>query len=149
MKKLIVFILLLMPLCFLALKKPICGDIANFDVVTKACVVTKEDVGENAVSTLQYNYLLVDGKEDLLKVATDLNAEGLILYLKKDDYEKFTKTLNMLTLKQKIIDNKTIVYAFTPQYSKTVFMENKKVNMEIVFEKDDVIIGFPTILSGF
>ena len=149
MKKLIVFFLLIVPVVLVFITRPICQELFNLDGVTKACVVTKSDIKEDeGLSTLQYNYIFSDYK-DLEKSAERYDVSGIILYFNEARYQSIIKSLNMLELKRENIDNKIIIYGYTPSYNNSIIMENKKVNAEMVVEGKSVVVGFPVILSGF
>ena len=148
MKKLIAFILLILPLLFLLLFKSGSDSIFCLEGVTKACIVTSEDVeGENVVNTLGYNYVTFDANN--LKKAKSIDEDGVMLYVENSSIEKVSKSLNMLDFRRENVMGKEVVYGYTPKYQKSLILDNKKVNVQIVVDDDKLILGFPIILGGF
>ena len=148
MKKLAVFILILIPmfsLMFLNQREDALFGIKN---ISKVCVATTKDVsGDNVLNTLGYNYAFFD-KDEIYK-ASRICYDGITIYVQNSSVEKVSKSLNMLYLKEEIVAGTRIVYGFTPKFSKAIFIDNKKVNVQIAVDNENLTIGFPTILEGF
>lgn len=147
MKKLIVFILLILPIFLIFFNRSLDECLFCLENVESAIVVTKDHT-EEGLSTLQYNYILVD-KNEIDKKMIDVNEEGIILHLSDVSLEKIKKSLNFFEIKTEKLGKKTILYGYTPNYKRSYNLNNKKANVQIVYDNGHAIVGFPSILSGF
>ena len=152
MKKIIAFVLLAFLLLFVIkfeYGNNNSDDLLTFDGIEKLCIVTKKsDISSNnTVETMVYNYVYY--KNDEIPKQDFQGVEGLIFYLDNADFEKIKNSLNLFVEKRDRIDDKEIIYGFTPKFEKSVFVEKKKVNVEIVLNHEKAIVGMPMILSGY
>lgn len=119
--------------------------IFSLNGVEKVCVVTDEEVEEfNSLKTAQCNYVMFDSIEDAEKV----KPKGFVIYM-KSDIDKIKDELNLMIDRSEEIDDMKIYYGFTPNFSDFVLSNNKRINAQIVVRGEDVIAGFPMILTGF
>lgn len=149
MKKIIAFFLLFLPILFLLKNKEGSDSIFNLEGVDKACIVTKSEAhGQNFIETMACNYIYLDEKE--IEKRNDIkDILGYILYLKNSNTDYITKKLQMLILNEENIEDKKVLYGYTPFYKDSVYIQNKKVNVEMILDQDEIIVGFPMILSGY
>lgn len=148
MKKIIAFLLLFLPIGFLLKANNYPDFIFDIDGIEKICVVTKDEIkDEQVVETLSYNYVFysAEQKEKIKKI----NAEGYVLYLSGVSESKLQNDLKLMILKEEKILDKQVVYGYTPLCNKTIEINNKKINVEMVIDNEKIIIGFPLILSGY
>ena len=150
MKKLIAFLMIGMSLWglkFLPQNKAV--RILEMDGLVKACIVTDDDVqGENVIQTLDYNYIYLNN-EEIKTFNQEINIKGITLYLENEKYKDIIKTLNMLVFKEEVLQDYSIIYGYTNKFRDFKIIDNKKINVQIVKNDDQVIIGFPLVLSGF
>lgn len=119
-----------------------------FDIsgLSSVCFVSEGEGGD--IETLQYNYTFMNPEEARVK-GGNINAVGLICYFEGVEAEQLIDQLSLCILKEERVENMTILYGYTPKSHSCIWLENKKINTQIVVRDSDIVIGFPSILSGF
>ena len=148
MKRLIAFILILAPLFgLIGIRNK--NEFWNVDGVSKAIVATKESPdGWDVLETMELNYITVK-KEDLSQILKNIKAEGIMLFANDSGLNNLLKSLNMLVFKEENVNGMNVVYGFTPKYEDYVLVDGKKINVQIASTRQEHVVGFPIILSGF
>ena len=78
------------------------------------------------------------------------NIKGFNLYFDKNfNINDFCKQIHASTFKGKSIDENQILYGYTNEYNDFRYVDGKKINMQIVINENEIVVGFPLILSGF
>lgn len=152
MKKVVVFVLLLSCLgatyAFKNENNPIFSLPAE-----QVCVVDDEDLSDllEAESVhcgdLIFNYCtLQKAKENFEKIK---NFDAIQLYFTSTAQDEVLKALKASITSEEFVDGLKIVNAYTPYFSKSVFVKSKKVNLQIASKDGLVVAGFPMLLTGY
>ena len=151
MKKLFVFLLLICCLGATFAFKNENNPIFSLDGIEKVCFVDDEkyeimDVQAVNCGDLTFNFCsLSEAKENISKI----NFKAVQLYFSDISTQKLLKTLKASVISEENVQNISIVNAYTPYFSDSVLVENKKVNLQIAVKDGQVVAGFPMILTGF
>ena len=149
MKRLLTFLFLFIFLCALPLFSS--QNIFNNKHISKAIIISKNDVefDENLkiVSGNQFYYTL---QGDFEKESKNFNSiDGVVLYFDNYSLENLIKDYKIDFFKGQNVDNYEIFYGFTNIYKDFVYLNSKKVNVQIAVKENQIIVGFPAILTGF
>ncbi len=151
MKKLIIFLFIISIVAgsFCFLEKPV--QIFDVSGVDEVCFVSGEKC-ETAFETVQcgdkyFNYFSFD--EAKKEVSHLKNLDAVQFYADQTELDTILKEIKFVSLLSEQIENIEIVYGFSPLYNKAIYLEGKKVNVQIAKVQDRVILGFPMILTGY
>lgn len=154
MKKLFVFIALLGCLCGTMFFKIEKNPIFQLDNVEQVCFVSPRDFSAQlpveAVSSgyLMFNYCsLQTAKENLSKLKQDMQC--MQLYFQEINVEELFKKLKADVILTEDMGDFVVIDAYTPYFSDCVYLQNKKVNMQLVIKENQVVVGFPMLLTGY
>ena len=152
MKKLFVFLFLICCLgatfAFKNEKTPIFA----FNEIDEVCFVDDknyENLDLEAVNCgdLVFNFCSLSvARENFSKID---DAKAVQIYLSDISLEEILKKLDAKIVSEENVQNIQIINAYTPHFSKSVFVEHKKVNLQIAFKDGQIVAGFPMILTGF
>ena len=78
-----------------------------------------------------------------------LNESAGVVFESSLTMEKLKERLNLKLIRRECIDDISILYGYTPYYSKTILIDGKSSNVQIVEKEGYVIVGLPIIYSGF
>lgn len=128
----------------------------NFSIVNdfeKLVVVSKEPLlyQNYQISGNQYYYTLsnIEGKK-FLEDKNDHDIEGYIFYFNNSfDFDNFSKDVEFLIEKNTQITNYDIYYGYYSKFDDYRYVNNKKINFQLVHNDEKWILGFPIILTGF
>ena len=150
MKKLIAFCLFGLSLFgFQFIPKEDNKEIFSLSGISQACLVTTDNFeSENSLTTLDYTYVYA-GKDEAFELYKQINPKAVILFFQNLKPDDLMKSLNMLVLKEEYINDCKIIYGYTSKYNNFRLIENKRVNVQIACKNNEIIAGFPLILSGF
>ncbi len=113
------------------------GEVSNFpDYIS----VSKFNGGAFISCKINFGKLLLSQLE---------NVKGVTIRLKKYSYEELLSKFKVRILKEEIIDEKKIIYGFSDFLNEGVFLDHKKVNIQIVVNGDSLIAGTPLILGSY
>lgn len=122
--------------------------------VQQACFVSPYDFADEmpveSVNSgdLVFNYCSWHtAKANLSKLNKD--AEGMQLYFQQIDLQNLLVTLKAECVSTEELGDLTVINAYTPYYFDCVYVQNKKVNMQIALKENQVVVGFPMILTGY
>ena len=76
-------------------------------------------------------------------VAFFLSATHLCAQDIEKEFDDFAKQ------QQQEFEDFKIYYRYTPYEQDCVYIENKKVNLQIVFKSNEIVAGLPLILTGY
>lgn len=157
MKKIIVGLLILSCLCscfcFSNLEKTIYSIFGNFDVV-RVCVVDDkewEDDDDSISSVVCGDKIFHYGTFDEIK-NRDLNfddVDSIQFYIVGATLSEIEEKLGGEIVFSEKIDEKNVTYLFVSCWKKSVAVENKKVNCQIVERENDIVVAFPMILTSY
>ena len=98
--------------------------------------------GQNIYSLSVEDYLR---QKDLIK-----DYDGLVFFYSQDtSFEKLKDIWQISWHYKSKMEQMQIVYAFSPLVEDFVFLSGKKVNLQIAWSQDSVMVGLPLILTGF
>ena len=152
MKKLVVFVLLLACLgatfAFKNEKNPLFQMPAE-----QVCFVDEKsysdifDVETVQCGDLIFNFCsLQDARENLGKIK---DFKAIQFYFSSISCEELLKTLKAEILSEESPEGLRIINAYTPYFSKSVLIGNKKVNLQIALREERIVAGFPMLLTGY
>ncbi len=153
MKKFLLLVLVL--LCFVptAFAKVDTNPLFYLDGVEKVCFVSERQFENEGVYSVQsgdlfYNYCSLEVARENFK-DFKLKLKGFQFYFKNFDAEKILKTLKCNILTTTEVEGMTVICGYTPYYDNNILINNHKVNVQIAEGEDEVIVGFPLILTGY
>lgn len=98
--------------------------------------------GQNIYSLSIEDYLR---QKDLIK-----NYDGIVLFYPQDtSFDKLKNCWQISWHYQSEVEGMQIVYAFSPLVEDFLFLNGKKVNLQIAWSQSGVMVGLPLILTGF
>ena len=151
MKKLIVFMLLLGCLSATLLVKFESNPLFNIDGVEKVCFVSTRQYDElESVNCgdLVFNYCTLETAKQNLKRYSD-GAKAVQFYFNSMTSEDLLKQLKATVISVDEVEGMLVTLAYTPYYQECIFVDGKKVNVQIAEKDGKVVSGFPAILTGF
>ena len=154
MKKFIVFIFLAGCLgCTGFVKLKARDSIFDLSGVKKVCLVCEEEL-EEMESVRCGDYVFNYCSLDIAKEKYDaLSTKGVQLYFEEVDLDEFLdelfKQLKIEVVSESHVKEISILQCYTPYFQDCVYIDNKKVNVQIATTSEGVIAGFPMILTGF
>lgn len=153
MKKFIVFAVILAAVCCTPLLKLAKNPIFSFSQVEKVCFVKSEKVNLDGFETvycgdLVFNYCSFSTAQKNLEILKN-DIKSVEFYLKNAKIDEILKKLDAQTISEQTIDGLCVICAYTPYYQDCIFLDGKKVNLQISCVDDQIIAGFPAILTGF
>lgn len=83
---------------------------------------------------------------------TKVNPKELVgESLKIENFEPISalKKLNAKLVKTEYVEDRIIIYAYSPLINKVVTVDNQKVNLQIAQTEEYTILGWPLILGSF
>lgn len=153
MKKLIVFGLVLLCLVSTLSVKIETNPLFALKNVEKVCFVSNTKMIEDDVETVvcgdkYFNFCSLSvAKENLKKIEKDL--DGIQFYLQNTSFEELTKQLKLQIVTSNQIEGLTIICGYTPYFQDCIYLDNKKVNVQIAVKSNEIVAGFPAILTGY
>lgn len=150
MKKLIVFILILGCLTSTLFIKSWNNPIYNMAGVERACIVSGvqyKDMESVECGQVYFNFCTYSQAKEKLNSADPIKC--LQLYFNNLTVEELMKTLRMDVVKTEEVENMTIYCGYSPYWSDCIYLDGKKVNVQIAVKEGSIIAGFPAILTGY
>ncbi len=146
MKNLIVFFLIVSLFAFLYFQSPS----LSFDEACSACFVVEKEV-EGFDQIKNGNDFLVQVYEDFENFYNSYNEiiKGFNLYFTSLEIDQFAKKVNGQIYQSQSVENIDIYYGYTSMFKDFRYLQGRKVNIQIAVKENEVIVGFPLILTGF
>lgn len=153
MKKMLVFVLILVFLCLTSLVKFEENPLWKFDNIGKVCFVSAENYQSDEIESVKcgdkfFNFCSLKTAKERIKLLSK-NADGMQFYLQNGALDTIFDKLKYQQVSQVDIDDLTVYCGYTPYFQDCVYLDGKKVNVQIAAIGDDVIVGFPMILTGY
>lgn len=96
-----------------------------------------------------YFYFNEKESQNALKNLNIENIEGLVYYFDKNiNLEKIKNKLNFY-YKGQSIDNMVVYYGYDSTYPDFRIIDGKRINVQIVKNSTNIIVGYPLILCGY
>ena len=77
------------------------------------------------------------------------NLEGVILTFEGKETLDIVNKLNMKIVREEMVDDIKIIYGYTDLYADFIYLDGKQTNVQLLKRQNEVIAGFPIILSGY
>ena len=125
---------------------------AQTEVLKSATIVTDlataESLGEDFVMSGSDAIISVE-TSDFHEIIEKYQAKAVIFCLEKQNFEKLAKTLKLQKMSKVSLEEIEVEYYYTPLFSESYLSQGRKINAEVAWRGDDVVIGFPRILTGY
>ncbi len=83
-----------------------------------------------------------------LEISKKHNYSG-ITFETKSGSDEILQNLNAKIISLQTLENKRIIYAYSPNFDKHIMLNNQKCNIEIVFENNKNLVGIPLLLGSY
>ena len=150
MKKLAVFLFIfaILGVCF-ALPKQTLSFLPS---AKAACVVTDywcaQKLGFDYLPSGNQALISVDA-ENLQQIYQQIKPYCVLLKYDSNQLQSVKNAFSITNYYVQTLQNQTIVYAFSPKIKDFRFVDGKKINVQIVVDESDVLVGIPMIMTGF
>ncbi len=150
MKKLIVFLIICIFLPLTAFTKNELLPLFIYDKVKQVCV-TVDNSGESYENEIEmgnkkFVYLTKEEGKELVKKK---KIFGIQFYLEDVSFEDILDIMQAKVVKTQNIEEIDVIYAYTPLYQDSIYIDGKKVNLQIALKDHEIIAGLPLILTGY
>ena len=150
MKKLVVYLLILVCFGGLFSVKTENNPLFSLEKVESVCFVSSEKSdGCDVVccGDMFFNYCSVEQAKE--KIDEIKNADGVQFYLADVDLREVFEILKFEEVSKMQVDDLMVYCGFSVYGNKSVLVEGKRVNVQVVAIDNKVIAGFPMILTGY
>lgn len=126
-------------------------DLLGHDKISKVCVVSSCEVANIGNVVKSGNQFYYTGSSEQIKSEFKNfdNIDGLILYFSNCELNEITSYYKADFYRGGDVEGMQVYYGYTPYYKDSRDVNNKKINMQIVVCEEEIIVGFPAILTGF
>ena len=119
----------------------------------RVCFVSSEKLEVEEVDSvfcgdLVFNYCSLEAAKIFVK-ETAMNFDGVQFEFEKKSESEILDMFKGEKLFEEEIDGIRLVYCFSPYYDKYVVLNHEKVNMQLAYKDERLIVGFPLILTGY
>ncbi len=76
-------------------------------------------------------------------------SDSVQFYTDESEIDSILKKIHFEKLSSEEVEGIQISYGYSPSYKKFVYVDGKKVNVQVAKTADGVIVGFPIILTGY
>lgn len=76
------------------------------------------------------------------------NNEGVIITI-DGEIDKAIESFDIKIIKTEEIEGLNVLYGYTNMYNDFIYIDGKQSNVQLVQNQNEIIVGFPIILSGF
>lgn len=108
-------------------------------------VLPEEDFLKVLRSGDQFYYY--SNEKDVYKEFSDI--KGVVLYFENYSLQALANDFCLQYFAGENVDGKSVYYGFTPYFDKSIQLNSKRINVQIVLDGEQIIAGFPAILTGF
>lgn len=123
-----------------------------FDGLEKVCFVTNDlslSSAENAVISGNYVYITVN-PDEAKEVYNNLkDIKGYVLYFNKDCRERLIGNLLDYHSTEYYVGDTCVINGYSTDYVDYRLVDGKKYNVQMAFTEENIIVGYPMILTGF
>ncbi len=125
----------------------------NFDGVEKVCFVSANQYESSDFDSVPcgdkfFNYCSLETAKKSLEDVKE-NIDGIQFYLNSEDVDSVLNALKATFIYSETVGDVLVYYAYTTFYDDCVFVNGRKINVQIATYQDKLIVGFPMILTGF
>lgn len=83
------------------------------------------------------------------QIYQSLQPKCTIMTLESEQMNALKNYLNMTNFYTQTLQDKTIIYGYTSKFNQCEFVDGKKINVQIVVDEYQILVGFPMIMTGF
>ena len=148
MKKMLLFLLVVSCLCC-----PFAPDekgVFSLPEIDHVCFVSEEKIDgayDNIFSGNKvFNYCTL---EEAKKVDLSKKIDAVELFFTNFDLKSIEKELDLQVISIEEFEGLSVILGYTTRYKKCVYVDGKKVNVQLAVYDDKMIAGFPMILTGY
>ncbi len=128
-------------------------DLLGHDKISKVCVVTNYQVVsaecDNVIKSGNQFYYS-GSRDEIKKQFKNLdNVDGVILYFQNSSLKEVADFYKIDYYRGGDVEGMSIYYGYSPYYKDFENINNKKLNVQIAINGEEIIVGFPAILIGF
>lgn len=118
--------------------------------VSKQLCEFEEDAEVKIIQSGNHFYISTS-PENAQRVGEKLSqVSGYVLYYDKTiDKEELLSALLDFRGEESIVEGTKVVTGYTSHFKDFRVLNGKKVNVQIAFTEDNIVVGFPLILTGF
>lgn len=124
-----------------------------FDVegVSEVCFVSNEkfegDFEAISCGEKFFNYCTFENAKENAGLIN--SSDAVQFYTDQESIEKLLSDIKFEQLTKEEVEDIVILYGYTPYYSSSIFLDGKKINVQIALTDEKVVVGFPIILTGY
>lgn len=149
MKKLIVFLLIIVFISITSFVKNSQNPLFYFNDVNRVCLVVDAGSLDGEVINCGNKDFVYYSKEDALEKINNSKIYAKQFYFDDVNLKEILSVLNADIVSTQEFEDLKIYYCYTPYEQDCVYIENKKVNLQIVFKSNEIVAGLPLILTGY
>lgn len=97
--------------------------------------------GNDAIISLNPDYI-----DDFYK---KYDVKALIFVFDKDEFNELAKEMKLQKISNVVVEEMNVSYFYTPLFEKCFIADGRKINAEMVEIGEEVVIGFPNIMTGY
>ena len=118
--------------------------------ISQICMISSQKYDEkNFLQVIQNGGQFYYLTQDTQIANTVKNYDGVVLYFDDSTLDYITNFYKISYFQGQNVENYKIFYGYTSFFDKSVYVQNKKVNVQIAITENQIIVGFPIILTGF
>ncbi len=153
MKRVIVFVFLILCLVMTNLGKLQRNPLFAIDGVEKVCFISGDSFDAYGVETvkcgeLAFNFCSVETARKNLR-NFNKNLLGIQFYFSNVQKDDILKSLKSEIVCEEAINKLKVLNCYTPYYQDCIYINGKKVNMQIALSEENIVAGFPVLLTGY
>ena len=127
--------------------------VLNYDGLEKVVFVTADKVEDEDLQIIQNgNLFYVSVLAEKAKEAQEKlsNIKGYCLYFNKEtDSEAIIDRFVDFRASESEVGDSRVITGYNTRFADFRYVDGKKINVQIAFTQDAIIVGFPLILTGF
>lgn len=150
MKRLLVFIVIAIFISLTCFVKDSSNPLFTLAETDRVCLIVEDgSLSEGEIidsGSVDFVYM---SKEEGLKAIKQVRVQGLEFYLSDISLDDVLQLLKADVVEKSEIGGLNLIYAYSPFYQDNITMDGKKVNVQLALKGDEIIAGFPIILTGY
>ena len=128
-------------------------DLLGHEKIYKVCIVTNSQIAnadcEDVIKSGNQFYY-TGSKDEIKNIYRNLHkVDGIILYFQNSNVKELIDFYKIESYQSGDVDNLSMYYGYSPYYKDYNIINNKKINVQIAIGVQEIIVGFPAILTGF
>ena len=148
MKKMILFLLVVSCLCCPFILGEKC--VFSLPEIDYVCFVSEEEIDGAYDKVFSGNKIFsYCTLEEAKKVYLSQKIDAVELFFEKFDLKTIEKKLDLQVVSIEEFEGLKVILGYTPCYKDCVYVDGKKVNVQLAVYDDKMIAGFPMILTGY